>query len=385
MDFQFSQEQEAFRATAREFAQRRLVPGYRERCASGKLEPELVREMGEMGLINVLLPEAYGGLGLDCVTAGLICEEIARGDLNAAYLPLLHHLMGQIVLDNGTEEQKAHWLPKMCSGEALMALALTEPHAGSDAAQISLKAEKEGENWKLTGEKTSISMADQAHCGVVFARTGQKEDGAQGISAFLVPMDLPGISRSRFDDAGTLSVGRGSIFFDGVTVPNSAMLGSEGKGFVQVMHGFDFSRALIGLMVIGVAAASLEDTWRYAQERTAFGSPLVRNEGVSFPLAEAETKLEAARLLCYKTLWLKDQGLPHAAEAAMCKWWGPQLAFEVLHQCVLLHGHAGYSNDYPHQMRMRDVMGLEIGDGTAQIMKIIIAREKAGRIAVPYK
>jgi cyclohexanecarboxyl-CoA dehydrogenase len=162
------------------------------------------------------------------------------------------------------------------------------------------------------------------------------------------------------------------------------MLGAEGKGFSQVMRGFDFSRALIGLQCLAPAAASLAETWSYVVERKAFGSPLAKFEGVTFPLAEGETLLEAATLLCYKTLWLRDRGEPHTAQAAMCKWWAPKVAFDVIQECLLLHGHAGYSTDFPHQQRLRDVLGLQIGDGTAQIMKMIIAREKVGRVAVPY-
>jgi cyclohexanecarboxyl-CoA dehydrogenase len=226
-------------------------------------------------------------------------------------------------------------------------------------------------------------MTMAADVAVVFARTAQ-DPGAHGVSAFLVPLDLPGVSRTRLNDLGSIVVGRGSIFFDGAAVPEEYRLGEEGKGFVQVMQGFDFSRALIGLQCLAPAQASLEETWAYVQERRAFNHPLVRFEGVSFPLAEAETQVQAARLLCYRALWLKDRGEPHTAEAAMCKWWAPLVAYEAIQQCLLLHGHAGYSKDLPHQQRLRDVLGLQIGDGTAQIMKLIIARERAGRAAVPY-
>ena len=218
-------------------------------------------------------------------------------------------------------------------------------------------------------------MADQADWGVVFARTGTVEARAHGVSAFLVDMRAPGISTTRFTDLGQHAIGRGSIFFDGVRVPASHMLGAEGSGFVQVMQGFDFSRALIGLQCLAIARASLAETWRYVQERKAFGKPLSDNQGVTFPLAEAETMVEAARLLCFKTLALKDAGKPHTKEAAMCKWWPPKLAFEVVHTCLLLHGHMGWSVEMPFEQRLRDVLGLQIGDGTAQIMKMIIARE----------
>lgn len=176
-------------------------------------------------------------------------------------------------------------------------------------------------------------------------------------------------------------MGRGSIFFDDVQVPRTNRLGAEGAGFVHVMQGFDFSRALIGLQCIGPAQASLDESWVYASERHAFGAPLSRNQGVTFPLAECEAMAAAVRQLCFHALRLRDAGLPHTAEAAMCKWLGPKTAVDIIHQCLLTHGHYGWSLDLPHQQRLRDVMGLEIGDGTGQIMKHIIAREMLKRRA----
>jgi len=165
-------------------------------------------------------------------------------------------------------------------------------------------------------------------------------------------------------------------------VPLDHRLGDENRGFVQVMQGFDFSRALIGLQVLAVARAALDDAWAHAAQREAFGKPLAAFQGVSHPLAEFDTQIEAARLLCFQSLWLKDQGLPHSAEAAMCKWWAPKLAYDTIHQCLLSFGHGGYDRGLMEQ-RLRDVLGFEIGDGTAQIMKTIIARARAGRHAVP--
>jgi cyclohexanecarboxyl-CoA dehydrogenase len=383
MDFALSQEQQAFQAAARRFADERLKPGYQQREQTGILDRDLLREMGRLGLLGPGLPESYGGLGLDAVTVGLLVEQVAWGDFNLGYLPLLTALNGVILQRYARPEVAREWLPAMCRGDKLCALALTEPHTGSDAARISLKARRDGNRYLLTGEKTSISMTMAADVAVVFARTSE-DPGAHGVSAFLVPLDLPGISRTRLNDVGSIVVGRGSLFFDGAAVPEEYRLGEEGKGFVQVMQGFDFSRALIGLQCLAPAQASLEETWAYVQERKAFAQPLVRFEGVSFPLAEAETQVQAARLLCYRALWMKDRGVPHTAEAAMCKWWAPLVAYEAIQQCLLLHGHAGYSKDLPHQQRLRDVLGLQIGDGTAQIMKLIIARERAGRAAIPY-
>lgn len=376
MDFSLSPEQQALVDTAGKFARQRLAPGYRAREQALCVEREVVAEMGAMGFLGPEMPEHCGGLGLDCVTSGLLLEQIAYGDFNVSYVNLLASLCGQIVSSHASPDVAAEWLGDVIAGRKLIAIALTEPSVGSDAARLKLKATRDGGDFILSGEKTSISMATQADVAVVFARTGSEADRARGISAFLVPMDLPGISRTAFDDIGTRPVGRGSIFFDNVRVPARMMLGEEGQGFIQVMQGFDYSRALIGLQCMGVARASLDETWRYIQEREAFGKPIGEFQGVTFPLAEAETHYEACRALCLRTLWLKDQGLPHTAEAAMCKWWGPKLACDIIHQCLLTHGHGGYGADYHFGQRYRDVMGLQIGDGTANIMKMIIGREK---------
>lgn len=373
--FSLTDDQLAFRETAARFAAEVLAPTYKAREKAATVPIELRRQMGEIGLIGVEFPESCGGLGVDHVTAGVVLEAIAEGDFNVGYVQLLSSLCGAILSRHAAPEIAADLLPKVVAGEVLLCIALTEPQGGSDAASLRLKAARDGDDWVLTGEKTSISMADQADWAVVFARTGTMESRAHGISAFLVDMRSPGISTTRFDDLGQLAIGRGSIFFDGVRVPATHMLGKEGSGFVQVMQGFDFSRALIGLQCLSVARVSLAETWAYVQERKAFGKPLSDNQGVTFPLAEAETLVEAARLLCFKTLAAKDAGLPHTKEAAMCKWWPPKLAYEVVNTCLLMHGHAGYDVGLPFEQRMRDVLGLQIGDGTAQIMKLIIARE----------
>lgn len=370
-----SAEQAHIRETAARFAAEHLAPDTRRFEAEGRIPEDVRKAMGELGLIGVEFAEEFGGLGLDHVTSGVVIEAIAEGDFNVAYVQLLASLCGMIIAGHAPRDLAGKILPAICRGESVVALALTEPQGGSDAAALRLKAVRDGENFVLDGEKTSISMAEQADYAVVFARTGTDEDRARGISAFLVDLDVPGISRTRFSDLGEKAIGRGSIFFDQVRVPADRMLGDEGAGFVQVMQGFDFSRALIGLQCLAVARVSLAETWRYVAERKAFGRPLSDNQGVTFPLAEQETYVEAARLLCYRTLAAKDAGTPHTREAAMCKWWAPKLAFEVVQQCLLLHGHAGYSEDLPFEQRLRDVLGLQIGDGTAQVMKLIIARE----------
>ena len=375
-------EQRDIQAVARRFAAERLAPGYMGGEASGRIDRDLVREMGALGLIGADLPEDCGGIGASSVTTGVVIEAVAHADINVSYVQLLGSLNGQIVARHAAPELAAHWIPRIVAGEALFALALTEPRGGSDAANLAVAARRDGGDYVLSGEKSSISMADQADAAVVFARTGGA--GARGVSAFLVPLDLPGISRTRFNDLGSKAVGRGSIFFDDVRIPAAWRLAEEGQGFVQVMQGFDYSRALIGLQCCATAQASLDETWAYVTERQAFGAPIAQYQGVSFPIAEGEGMIAAVRQLCYHTLALRDAGEAHTAEAAMCKWLGPKTAVDVIHQCLLTHGHYGWSLDMPHQQRLRDVMGLEIGDGTAQIMKMIVARERAGRVSVQH-
>lgn len=366
----------------RRFAAAHIAPGFQERDRTRVLDRALMKAMGEMGFIAPELPEEFGGLGMGSLAAGVIHEEVARADLSISYINLLASLNGQILCHHGRPEVVRPWLTRLTRGEALLAIALTEPRGGSDAANLRLQIERVGEEYVVNGEKTSISAADQADAAVIFGRTGTPESGAHGVTALLVPMDLPGITRSRFDCHGQRAIGRGSIFFENVRVPVSHRLGEENKGFVQVMQGFDFSRALIGLQVLAVAGVALEETWAYVAQRQAFGQPLSAFQGVSHPLAELETQVRAARLLCLQALWLKDNGAPHSAEAAMCKWWAPKLAYDAVHQCLLMFGHGGYDRG-PMEQRLRDVLGFQIGDGTAQIMKTIIARARAGRAAVP--
>ncbi len=384
MDFALNPDQILLQSTLSEFARRELAPSYAGRDADVDLPRSLILQLGQMGLLAPTVAQQFGGQELDHVSLGIAHEEIARGDFNAAYVMMLSALTGVILAEHGNERQRAAFLPDICTGAVLPALAVTEPGRGSDAAHVTLSARREGDAYVINGEKSSISFASYADYALVMARTGTLEAGARGVSALYVDLHSAGVSRARFADLGTRAIGRGQLFFDAVRVPAANRIGPEGAGFVEVMQGFDFSRALIALMCIGAAEQSVAETCQYVTERQAFGGSLARFEGVSFPLAEAAVKLRAARLLCYESLWLKDRGLPHTTEAAGCKWLGPELAADVLHQCLLLHGHLGFSRDLPHQQRLRDVIGLEIGDGTAQIMKLVVARGLLGKASRPY-
>ena len=384
MPLQLTDEQNAFREAAERFAREKLAPDYQARAKTHTLDRSLLSEMGALGLVGVDLPEELGGLGENSVSSGIIIEQIAYADFNVSYVQLLASLLGGMVAQHATPDLAKEWVPKIASGDKLIGLGLTEPRGGSDAVGLQLRAEKSGNGWRLHGEKTSMSLSEQADVAIVFARTGDPAGKARGVSAFLVDMNEKGVTRTRFDDVGTKPVGRGSAFFDDVFVPGECMMAEQDNAFGSVMVGFDYSRALIGLQCLGAAQASVDETWQYVGEREAFETPLVQFQGVSFPLAEAETQLTMMRELCYHTLALRDAGKPHTAEAAMCKWYVPKTSCEILHQCLLLHGHYGYTADLPHHQRHSDVLGLQIGDGTAQIQKLIIAREKAGRVALQY-
>ena len=383
MDLAFSPEQDELVRTLRHFARRELAPRSAHWDRTGEFPWEAWRRMGELGLLGLRVPEAYGGQAAYFLTVGIAMEEIGRGDFSCTYGIQRAGLAGEILGRSGTEEIKTRWLPPTASGLAVVALALTEPGAGSDAANLACRAERDGDGYVITGEKSGISLGMAAQAAIVFART-DPGGRARGVTAFVVPLDLPGVSRSPLRDMGTRAIGRAVLAFDRVRLPVSHRLGEEGTGFYQVMQGFDYNRIGIALACLGVAQQSVEETMGYVKERKAFGRALARFDGVSFAIAEAATHLEACRWLCYRALWLADQGRPYTKESAMTKWWGPRLAVDTIHQCLLLHGHYGYTDELPFEQRMRDVIGLEIGDGAAEVMKMVVARELMGRESLPY-
>ena len=383
LDFAFSEEQALLRNVLREFATAELAPRYAHWDRTGEFPRGLWRQMGSLGIMGARVPAEYGGSDLDAVSTGIAAEEIGRGDFNLAYGVLMPALVGEVLHLHAGPRVKDEWLRSMAAGESVLGLALSEPGAGSDAKAITSRAERDADEYVITGEKSGISLLMAADACIVFAKT-DPEAGARGVTAFMVPMQSAGVTRIAFHDMGSHAVGRGALHLDGVRVPVDYRVGAEGRGFYSVMNGFDFSRFIIGLMCLGAAQASLDETMTYVKERQAFGQPLARFEGVQFPIAEHATYIEAARWLCYRGLWLRDTEQPHTKEAAMAKWWAPKVAVDCLHDCLLLHGQYGYTRDLPHEQRLRDVIGLQIGDGTAQVQKIIIARELLGREYLPY-
>jgi cyclohexanecarboxyl-CoA dehydrogenase len=381
MDFALTDEQRAFADTLAAFARERLAPDYAGADRRGTLRPGLVREMAEIGLTGLRVPPELGGQGADAVTTGIAAEQVARADLNAAYLILLPSLVAEVLLAAADAPQREAWLPAIAAGEALPCFCLTEPEHGSDAARLDLRAERVGSGWRLSGEKTSISLAMAADTALVFARTGGP--GARGISAFYLELDDRHLQRSPFADLGERAIGRAALAFDAHPVARDSLVGGEGEGFVRCMQGFDYSRALIALMCLATAQQALDDALDYVRQRRAFGELLSRRQGVAFPLVELATQIRAARWLCYEALWRRDAGLPHVLEANMAKWWAPRLAVDACHHALLAFGHSGYSEELPQGQRLRDVIGLEIGDGTAEIAKLVAARQLFGREYAP--
>lgn len=381
MDFTLSDENQLLQETLRRYALDKLAPA----MARWRTEPfpaEMLAELGDLGVLGVHVPLEYGGSGGSYVSAGVAAEELARGDFNITYFLQLSAIAAKL-LASADDTIKRQWLPAIASGDGIVAFALTEPGVGSDAAQLTCSARRDGTDWIINGEKSSITCAGSATACVVFCRTGGP--GARGISMMFVPLDSPGVSRNLYSSAGGHLSQRGSLFFDDVRVPADHQIGEEGTGFIGAMEAFDFNRAIIALASIGTASQSLDETITYTKQRMTFGKPLATREGIAFQIAEHLALLHATRLLSYEVLARADAGLPHTAEAAMSKWLGPKQSVEAIHACLLLHGWTGYGTDLPFAQRLNDVIGLEVGDGTPEIMKAIIAREAFGREFNSYK
>ncbi|MFJ9418681.1 acyl-CoA dehydrogenase family protein [Streptomyces sp. NPDC101227] len=381
MDFEFTDDQKALRERVRRFAVERIAPDYQENDRRGSYPPGLLKDMAAQGLFSLRVPVAYGGQGLDAVSTGIVLEELAKADQSVCYPVLNAALIAGVLTANGTEEQLARWLPPIARGESVVALCLTEPGHGTDAAGIELPAAPEGDGWRLTGHKTSIMIGSYATHGLVFARTG--ESGARGVTAFFTPLEEGRVTRTQLSDLGCRSAGRAALEFDDLLVGPEDVVGGPGLGFVQVMRGFDYSRALIALMAVGAAGTAMDHAFAHARERVAFGRPIGTRQGVAFPLVEQATYLHGARLLAYEALWRNDVGKDHRVEANMAKWWAPKAAVEAAHQALLTLGHFGWSEDLPMAHRLRDVIGLQLADGTENATKLVVARQLLGREYAP--
>jgi cyclohexanecarboxyl-CoA dehydrogenase len=374
LDFSFSDDHENFRRTLRDFARKELLPGYTARSASTEFPFDLLEKIGRLGVLGIGLPEKFGGTGEeDPVLLGIASEALAYGDVNLASAPIQVGLVGAQLL-HGSAEVQERYLPPVIAGTENLAIALTEPGSGSDASALRTTAKRVPGGWLLNGEKTAISWAMTASASLVYAR----EEGttrSKGVSCFVVDMASEGVEVRHMLGMGCLPLGWGSIYFSDVFVPDSHLIGEEGRGFQVAMNHFDFSRAAIGLMCLGAAEQSLEEAAIYATQRETFGTPIAQYQGVSFPLAEHATYVEGARWVCYRALWLRQQDRPHTSLASMSKWWAPVVAKDAIEAAMKIHGNLGYSAEFPLQQRFRDVLAYLVADGTAEIQKGIISKE----------
>ncbi|MEU0939534.1 acyl-CoA dehydrogenase family protein [Embleya sp. NPDC005971] len=381
MDFTFTADQSELADHVRKFADSRIAPHARQSDARGSYRPGLLAEMGAEGLFGLRILREYGGRELDATSAGIALAELAAADLSVCFPVLNAALVGGVLAANGTPAQLAEWLPSIAAGETIVALALTEPGHGTDAANIGMRAEPTAGGWVLSGEKTSIMAAMYATHALVFARTGGA--GAHGVTAFYVRLDDAHVSREQLDDLGCRAGGRGRLLLDGLPVGARDVVGTPGRGFVEVMRGFGVSRALISLMAIAVGQAALDEAIGHAGRREAFGQPIGRFQSVAFALVEHATMLHAARLLAYEALAVADAGEDPRIPANMAKWWAPKAAMDAVHQALLTFGQLGWTEDGPIARRLRDVIGLQLADGTAAATKLVVARKLLGRTAAP--
>lgn len=380
MPFILDEDHLEFQQEVRKLARREFLDSYLERANSTDFPYAVLKQLAQADLTTLSLSESLGGQGADLLAVGIACEEIAYADPNIGYILFSTNSLVTLLAEHSSPAIN-EWAGKVARGEALGCWAVTEPGAGSDAAAMTTKALRVAGGWRLTGEKTSVTQAPHANIAVVLAQTDATK-GPKGIGCFLVGMDSVGVSSQSFDDPGFKPLGRGSVTMDDVFVADEQVISEPGAGFGDIMAEFDLSRTLIGLLCVGSAQRALDMAAAYSRDRRTFGRPLAANQGVSFGIAEHSTYVTAVRTLGYHTLGLRAAGLPHTKEAAMLKWWAPKVAFNAIQESVVLHGQVGWSNEMPLQAMLRDVSGYQIGDGTPQIQKLIIARHVIGRDAL---
>jgi len=376
MDFELSDEQERIRRVAREFAEAELGEKIAPWDARHEFPEEIVRKLGPLGFLGVLVPEEYGGSGLEYVSYALIVEELCRGDASVGITMWAHNsLCTNHIASFASPEQKRRYLPPLATGEVLGAWGLTEPGSGSDAAALRTRAEPAGDHWVLNGSKAFITNASVAGTSVVMART-DPERRSKGISAFVVERGTPGFSTGApYRKLGLHASNTAELIFEDARVPAANLLGERGQGFVQAMRVLEGGRIAMAAMAVGVAQAAVDQAARYMKQRTAFGRTLAEFNGLQGMLADLATEVEVARLLTLRAAYLKDLGRPAVHAAAMAKLFASETAMKAASKAVQVHGGAGYITEFPVERIFRDAKLTEIGEGTSEIQRMVIARE----------
>jgi alkylation response protein AidB-like acyl-CoA dehydrogenase len=381
MDFELTPEQDMIRKTAREFADREILPHAREWDREEAMDRAIVGKLASIGFLSAVIPEEYGGAGFDNVSYCLIVEELGRGDSSVRGVVSVNmSLVGKAILKWGTESQKREWLPRLCSGEALGCYCLTEPGTGSDAASLATRAERDGDGWRISGSKMFITNGTWAGLALVFARTGG--EGPKGITCFMVPTDTPGFTATEIKGKlGLRAQDTAEIALDGVRVPDRSRLGEEGEGFKFAMSSLDSGRITLAAGSVGIAQGCLETSISYAKSRTQFDRPIARFQLVQELIADMAVEIEAARLLTWRAATLADAGKTHRLESSYAKFFASETAVRAANAAVQVHGGYGYIDEYPVGKYLRDARVATLYEGTSQIQKLIIARELTGENA----
>ena len=378
MDFELTMEQEILRKSVREFAEKEIKPLARELDEKEEFSYETMRAMAELGLFGMFVPEGYGGQGMDYLSYIIATEEIARVDGSHAATVAAGNSLGiGPMYYFGNEEQKKKYLPKLCAGEALWGFGLTEPNAGSDAGNPMTTAVLDGNEWVITGSKIFITNAStDISLGVtVLCSTGQRDDGRKELSCILVENGTPGFEAVPMHGKMMWRASNTSeLYFDECRVPKENLLGPRGRGFYQMMETLDGGRLSIGAMGLGGAQGAYEAGLKHGRERTQFGKPISTFQANAFKLADSAMAIECARLLLYKACWLRDNKRPFRKEAAMAKLYASEVMYMVANHAVQLHGGYGLMKEYPVERFYRDQKLLEIGEGTSEVQRIVIAR-----------
>jgi butyryl-CoA dehydrogenase len=379
IDFELTDEQRLIRETARDFADNEIFPKARDNDRNEHFDLELVKKLGDMGYLGPIVDEQYGGRGLDYRTYALIVEEVGRADSSArTVVSVQTSLVCSSIQRWGSEEQKHEWLPRLCSGEILGCFGLTEPNTGSDAANLSTRAEKTADGWKISGQKQWISMGNFATVALVFAQT-DPEQKHRGLAAFLVPTDSDGFSSSSIHGKlGLRASDTAELSLDGVEVGDEALLGNVGDGFKVAMSALDSGRYSVAAGCVGICQGCVNASVDYSKERIQFDRPIASFQLVQEMLADMKVDTEAARALVWRAGWLKDTGQPNTTETSVAKLFATEAAVRSANTAIQVHGGSGYVDDYPVERYLRDARVTTLYEGTSQIQKMIIGRALTG-------
>jgi alkylation response protein AidB-like acyl-CoA dehydrogenase len=375
LDFTLTSEQKLFQKIIHEFCEKEIKPLAKKIDQEEYFSWELYKKMGKMGFMGMTVPKKYGGSGIDRVSYMIALEEISCVCGSTGITVEAHNSLGVgHIFEKGTEAQRKKYLPNLLNGKAIAAWALTEPNAGSDAASLQTTAVLDGDEWVLNGTKQFITSGDIAEVATVMAKT-DKTKGAKGISAFIVEKDTPGFKAGQLEDKLGLRGSRtAELILEDCRVPKENLLGEKDMGFVGAMNILDRGRTAIGAMSVGIARAALEDSIEYAKQREQFGKPIGKNQAIQWMIADMATEIDAARLLVYRAAYLEDKGVPFSIEASMAKLFGSEIAMRATRNAIQIHGGYGYMRDRPLERFYRDVKLCQIGEGTSEVQRMIIAK-----------